>query len=308
TQARAIIARLANDNKAFGEEILLDLYEALLLKHDDEDFPKDIFETIEMHLLPYSYALNSQLDEMLQSNIREVHLLTYQILKDANLNEWTVAKASRLGAHDMLQIRTMAHQYFEQNVAGVKLEKYEAINILDTDWETTRQFGRDYFDQHFTAEDWEPNLIIALCDNVRPETQDYGTRILGKYFNEEHGIKYLTALSEHPDPIIELYSTNYLNKYAFNNPSALEKLKPYFIRSLSAINTRRVAKQRVFHFLEKQSKESADAAAYVTEILNELVGTIVVQENENYVSLLYELKQKHPDLDINIEKVPLEIR
>lgn len=308
-QARPIIGRLAPTNKAFGEDVLFGLYDVLLDTHEDEEMAPDVYQTIETHLLDYIEILLPQLDEMTASHQREVHLLTLHLLENhTDVTSWSVAKMARLGAHDMRKIRDKVHHYFDTNVERVKNDRIEAINILDTDWEETRQFGREYFDKHFGEQEWDPELIIALCDNVRPETQAYGTRILGQYFKEEHGSKYLVALSEHPDPIIELYSTNYLNKYAYNNSEILEKLKPYFVRTLSAINTRRVAKLRVFNFLEKQAAESEAYAKYVTNILNELIGTIVVRENENYVSLLYALKQKYASLDINIENVPLEIR
>ena len=88
----------------------------------------------------------------------------------------------------------------------------------------------------------------------------------------------------------------------------LNKLRPYFIRILHSINSRRVAKMRAFHFLEKQAKQGEEYAKYVIDILNELVGTIVVRENENYVGLLYELNKEYPDSTIKIESVPLEIR
>ena len=306
--ARQLIGRLASKNKEFGNKVLFGLYDVLLDLKDEEVLSQDIFVTIEMHLLPFISILNPELEEMLLSNNLEIHLLTNHLLESADINKWSVERIAKLGAHDMLEIRERAHRYFEANPDKVKYEKFEAINILDTDWEETRKFARDYFDANFTEREWEPSLVIALCDNIRSETQEYGTRILGKYFKEEHGVKYLTALSEHPDPIIELYSTNYLNQYAFNNQVVLDKLKPYFIRSLSAINTRRVAKKRVFYFLKKQAVEGDSYAKYVVDILNELVGTLAIQDNENYVSLLLRLKEKYPELEVNVERVPLEIR
>ena len=307
--ARAIIKRIVPSNKKFAEEVLFGLYDVLLDPHEDDELPIDVYDTIEMYLLEAIEVLVPELETMLESSQREIQLLTsYLIENQVDINTWEVGRIAKLGRHDMKNIRNKAEHYFNANIPKIKYEKYEAIAILDSDWQDIRDFGKSFFDEHFGEREWDPELIIALCDNVRPETQEYGTRVLGKYFKDDHGAKYLTALSEHPDPIIELYSTNYLETYAKDNMDILNKLKPYFTRSLGSINTRRVAKKRVFRFLENQAKESLEYARFVTDILNELVGTIIVRENEDYVGLLYELQGLYPELDTNIEKVPIEIR
>ena len=306
-QSRNIIGRLSA-NEEFSGTVFTGLYHSLYIAKNDDELNADIYTTIELHLAPQIVKIKSELDIMLKSNIREIHLLTYKLLELENLNDWKVGQIAKLGAHDMKTIRMLAYKYFNENIEKVKYENMEAIKILDSDWEETRTFAQAYFNSNYTEKEWEPNVVISLCDSIRPQTQDYGTRILGKYFKAENGEKFLVALSEHPDPIIELYSTNYLNQFAFNNTQILSNLKPYFVRILSAINSRRVAKDRVINFLEKQSTTSKESAVYVADILNELVGTIMIQENEKYVSLLYKIKQEHPEININIEKVALEIR
>ena len=308
-QARTIIARIAPNNKGFSESVLYGLYNTLLDDHEDEALPKDVYETIEQHLMPVLPILEKELPEMLQSNNREIHLLTYEYIKNhGDLNTWEIEAIARLGRHDMKKVREMATDYYENNIDKIRYSRLEAIGILDTDWKETRVHCQKYFDTHFSEAEWDPELIITLCDSIRSEVQQYGTNILGQYFREAHGTKYLTALSEHPDPIIQLYSTNYLDRFAFNDMAILDKLRPYFIRILHSINTRRVAKMRAFKFLEKQAQQGEAYAKYVIDILNELVGTIVVRENENYVSLLYELNKEYPDTTVKIESVPLEIR
>jgi len=308
-QARPIIARVAPQNKAFAESLLLGLYDALLDDHKDEDLAPDVYATIEEHLMPALPVLEKELDEMLRSDKREVQMLTYHLINDhLDLNTWKVEDVARLGKQEMKKLRVMATSFYTEHVDKIKYEKLEAITILDTDWSETREKSKEFFDTHFTEKEWDPELIITLCDSIRPEIQEYGTQILGQYFKDENGIQYLEALSEHPDPHIQLYTTNYLDRYAFNNMDMLNKLKPYFERILSTINTRRVAKMRAFRFIAKQAQEGEEYAKYVIGILNELIGTIVVRENENYVFLLHELHQKYPSLDIKIETVPLEIR
>ena len=166
----------------------------------------------------------------------------------------------------------------------------------------------NYFDEHFDENQWDPGLIIFLCDSIFPEVQDFGTHVLGKYFKDEHGEKYLLALSEHPDPIIQLYCTNYLDRYAHASMEKLNRLRDYFERILHSVNVKRVAKLRVFHFLKKQSLLGVEYGKYVADLLNHLIGSIAVSENERYVELLYAIKMKYPDVEADIQEVPLEIR
>jgi len=88
----------------------------------------------------------------------------------------------------------------------------------------------------------------------------------------------------------------------------LHRLKPYFKRILSTINTRRAAKLRVEYFLKKQANEGQEQAQYVAGVINEVIGTIAVRENENYISILYDIHNKYPELKTEIETIPLEIR
>lgn len=307
--AREIIGRIAPNTKEFGAGVFTELYHVLLEDHDDPELPADVFTTLETHLLEHTPSLIDDLDTILGSSNREIHLLTHQYVKShADLQEWPIRTIARLGTHDMKSLRELGHAFYTENVDKIKYYKHDALYILDTDLQDTRAFAQAYFEKNFGEKEWDPELIIALCDNVRPETQEFGTKILGQQFKEEHGAQYLKALSEHPDPVIQLYTTNYLDRYAMNNMDILAHIQPYFIRILSAINTKRVAKLRVIHFLEKQAAEGKEQAKYVTEVLNELLGTIAVRENETYVSLLRKIELEHSDIDTNLEIVPLEIR
>lgn len=307
--ARNIIGRLAPQHTKFAERVFNRLYKVLLDEHEDEELPTDVYQTIEAHLLDQTGQLEHDFENVLACHKREIHLLThYFLIHHAELRTWSIERIAKMGGHDMKSIREQSHTFYQENIDKIKYHKYEAISILDTDWEDTRDFAHTYFEDHFDAAEWEPELIINLCDSIRPETQVFGTEILSKYFKEENGVKYLSSLSEHPDPTIQLYTTNYLDRFAFNNMEILQKLEPYFLRILGSINSNRAAKLRAIRFLEKQSKEGELQARYVAEILNELLGTIAIRENEAYVELLRQIELTHENIDTDIEIVPLEIR
>ena len=306
---KEIIGRIASTNTGFRNDVFQRIYPVLLENQEDEDLHPDVYAIINDHLNESLPLLLPNIEEVIKDNHRETHLMTYELLtKHSKLENWPMDMIAALGNHDMLEIREMTYRYYNENLSRVKYEKEEALKIMDSYWEETRTFGFDYFDQHFGEEDWNPTLIIGLCDNVRPEVQEYGTRVLGKYFKDEHGIKYLDALSEHPDPAIQLYTTNYLDRYAFNNMEMLKKLDPYFRTVLSSINTKRAAKQRVYRFLEKQLKEGEPYGNYVAKIMNDMVLTNAITYKEKCIYLLYEIKKRYPHVDSELEIVPVEQR
>ncbi len=308
-KAQELIGRLAKTNSEFRDGVFLKLYPILLENQEDETLHQDIWSTISMHLAASIPLIEPEIDTVLKDNHRETHLLTAHYLDNhVDLNQWPVYRIAMMGNHDMKYIREMSWQYYKDQVDRIKYEKEEAIKILDTEWEETKDFGQSYFDQHFTEKDWNPTLIISLCDNVRPEVQSYGTKLLGQYFKEEHGIKYLKELSEHPAPVIQLYTTNYLDRYAFNNMEMLDQLELYFRTILGAINTKRAAKQRVFKFLDKQVEEGPEYGKYVASIINDTVGTIAVLDKQKCIQLLRKIDQLYDGIDSRIEVVPMEIR
>ena len=307
--AKEIIGRLAAKEDSFRNEIFQRVYPVLLENQEDEDLHPDVYQLIKDHLHGALPLMLSNIDEVIKDNHRETHLLTYDLLTQyAKLENWPIDIIAALGNHDMLEIREIAYNYYKDNLARVKYEKEEALKIMDSHWEETRTFGFNYFDEHFGEADWNPTLIIGLCDNVRAEVQEYGTRVLGKYFKDEHGIKYLDALSEHPDPVIQLYTTNYLDRYAFNNMEMLEKLEPYFRTVLTSINKKRVAKLRVYRFFQKQVNEGETYAQYVAKIMNDMAVTNAITYKEKCILLLYEIKKKYPHIETDLEIVPLEQR
>ncbi len=308
-KGRDLVGRLAKIDLEFRDRVFLELYPQLLEDHEDESVPVDVWETISAHLLASVPLIMPNIENVLKDHHRETHLLAEHLLNgNTNLSEWTVEQIALMGDHDMKSIREMSHQYYLFNIDRMIYYKEDALKILNTEWEDTLEFAYEFFDNHFTEKEWSPDLIISLCDNVRPEVQVFGTRLLGEFFKEEHGVKYLSELSEHPDPVIQLYTTNYLDRYAFNNEKILAKLEPYFRTILNAINAKRAAKLRVIQFLSKQAMEGEEYGKYVSDILQDVIGTIAVSDKERYILMLKQIENKYDHFPKKIETVPLEVR
>ena len=81
----------------------------------------------------------------------------------------------------------------------------------------------------------------------------FGRDIVTSNFKEEYGQEYLLKFSEHPSADMQMFVTNYLETYAVDDEERLSKLIPYFVTVLSGVNKGRVAKKRIFQFLEAEA-------------------------------------------------------
>lgn len=307
-KSKEIIGRLAPNND-FRDKMFLRLYPTLLKNQEDETLPEDIHHVIDEYLHQSLPLLLPNIENVLLDNHRETHLLTWRLLTEyAELTKWPISLIALMGHHDMKQIRELAMNYFDANVARIKEYKHDALLILASNWSEVQSWATQYFDKNFNAQDWTPALIVSLCDSVHLYAQQYGIRLLSKFFNSDDGVLYLTQLSEHPNENIQLYTTNYLDKYAYNNLSILNKLMPYFKTVLMAINKNSASKARVFRFIKKQITEGHEYAELFAPLLNDLVQTIAIMNKADVILLLNTIKTTYPHIDVELEQVPISLR
>lgn len=305
---RSIIQRLSA-NSSFRDRMFLRLYPVLLKNHEDEDLPTDVYEVINTYLHPSLALLLPNIEEVLQDNHRETHLLTWRFLNEqADLTNWPISMIAVMGHHDMKQIRQLAMDFYDNHESIIKENLHDALSILASDWPEVQAWATAYFDEKIEDALWSPSLIVSLCDHIHPHAQGYGIRLLGRLFNSDHGVKYLTQLSEHPNERIQLYTTNYLDGYAFNNVDVLTRLLPYFKTVLMSINKNRVGKARVFRFIKKQIIEGPEYAALFAPLLNNLVQTIAIMNRSEIILLLHTIKNKFPHIDVALTDAPADIR
>lgn len=107
-----------------------------------------------------------------------------------------------------------------------------------------------------------PDILVAICDSVRPDVQQFGRELITRYFREEDGQTYLLRLSEHPGEALQLFASNYLERYASGRPERIGELEPYFTTVLSRVNKGRIAKQRCIAFLFREAL-SGEESAYI---------------------------------------------
>ncbi|RYF78345.1 MAG: WGR domain-containing protein [Cytophagaceae bacterium] len=227
---------------------------------------------------------------------QETGLLALSVASEqANL---TIRQVIALGNHELLAARQWAVQYFYGNVPRIRYERDEAIRLLDADWADTRQGAMQFFRDHFTADDWSPTTLIAIADSVRADIQAFGRELIGRFFTDENGPEYLMKLSQHPGEAVQLFATNYLHRYATDQPERLRELAFYFRTVLMRAHRGRVAKDRVLAFLQQEGLKSDDNARYVAKLLTDVSATSAIGDKATCLQILHSLQTRYASISV----------
>lgn len=178
-----------------------------------------------------------------------------------------------------------------------------AVRALDSRWNDSRDFWFDFFKTKLGSEDLSPDILVSICDSVKEVVQKFGRDLLQTYFKEENGQDYMLKFSEHPSINMQLFVTNYLERYASGSTERLEQLAPYFVRVLSSINKARTAKKRIYAFLETESLKNKESAQIVSQILERQSATVAIGDKAIAIELMLKIHCAYPEL-----KMPFDIR
>lgn len=239
-------------------------------------------------------------------------LIAAKVNADASFaNDFTTKDIVKLSRHEIAAVRRASHQIFLAAIARFKAseaEMMQAIQLLDTKWEDARAFYFQAFREHFTPDDLTPNALVAVCDSVRADVQRFGRELITKYFDEAAGQDYLLKLSEHPSPDLQLFATNYLERFAANDAARLQALTPYFISVLSRVNRARVAKDRVVSFLAVEAIKSDAAATIVAHILTRQSVTMAIGDKATAIETMLNLHRHYPAIEVPLQIKHAEVR
>ena len=219
-------------------------------------------------------------------------------LKQLPADTLTMRQIVALGNHETLALRQFAWHYFTQNPARIRYERDEAIRLLDAHWDDTRAAAMQFFRDQFTADDWSAEALVGITDSVRPDIQAFGRELISRFFTDEHGPDYLMKLSQHPTAAVQLFTTNYLQRYAANDSERLRSLSFYFRTVLMRAHQGRVAKDRVLAFLRQEGLTSEANALFVSRLLAEVSATSALTDKATCLRTLRDLNLKYPTLDV----------
>jgi hypothetical protein len=212
-----------------------------------------------------------------------------------------------LGDHALLAVRDWAQRAYSDHSDKIKAQAADALRLLDSNWDDSRAFAFQFFRERFTREDWTPQLLVGICDSVRDDVQAFGRELITRFFEQEDGIEYLLKLSQHPAAGVQLFATNFLERFAAGNPERLQALQLYFMTVLSQVNRSRVAKQRILAFLHQQALHSEAAAAIAVPVFSSHSLSASIEYRAACIQALRDIRQRYPghafELPITIRSV-----
>lgn len=194
------------------------------------------------------------------------------------------------------------------NPDGHLVEMARAVRLLDAKWDDARAFFFETFRTNFGEQDFTPGILVSVCDSVRTDVQQFGRELVTKYFKEESGQEYMLKLSEHPSSDLQIFVTNYLERYCAGSPERLRELSHYFTSVLSRVNQSRVAKARVLEFLTVEAQKSEAAARIVADILTRQSATVAIGQKAAAIEAMLAIRRAYPEISLPLEIKFAEVR
>jgi len=307
---RPVVKRLSDADPAFGRRIAEHLVEALLTPGAPEGVPsytvRLLREDFQAHLggIP-----KDTIWKLLQARSGQAQEVAGMLLA-ANVkpDDLSLAEIVKLASHDILSVREAAWQMCRASLPRLKQDMDTATRLVDAKWEDSRQFAFDLLRNAFHKDDLSPAILVSLCDSVRPDVQQFGKEMITRLFAEQDGPEYAIKLSEHPSVSMQMFAANFLERYASDNPDRLRDLTFYFLSVLSRVNQGRVAKARVFAFLQKAAQASQESARVVAVILGRQSATAAISDRARAIEILTEINAAYPEVAMSLRVVPVEVR
>lgn len=307
---RPVIQRLAGMNPDAGADLAALLVANLLRKEPAEGTHAFLLQVLKHDLKAALPHLTKEIVwRLLQAKSGAAQELGGELLKtNVKANELDVRRIAKMASHEILAVRQAAWKMYEDDTERMKREVDDAIRILDASWDDSRAFAFTYFEERFSGRDLPPKVLVAICDSVREDVQAFGRRLITKLFDEAHGSEYLLKLSEHPSAELQLFATNYLERFAAGDLEKLKGLRHYFLSVLSRVNKASVAKQRVLLFLKAEATKSEEAARFVGEVLGRQSATVAIRDKAATIEAMLALKRAFPEAEVPLVVKPIARR
>ncbi len=298
-QAHPIIERLAAQNAQFSREFVEQLYPLLARKERFEGLHDDLYTLLtgplsgQLEVIPDTHM--SRLIDCPYARAQELggHLLATR----DQIGQLPMRRLVTLASHEQASIRELARSVYLKMPQRVTYELEEAVRIVDSDWEDTQAFAFSFFREQLREEEWNPDVLISIADSVKPEVRAFGRELITRYFQEEHGTTYLLKLSQHPSADLQMFVSNYLERFASGSLTRLTELEPYFVTVLCQVNRGRVAKDRVLAFLTKEAMHHEEVAKLAIRIFNRQAATMAVGDRAGCIEAIAAIQRRFPSID-----------
>jgi len=307
--SRPLVKRVANGYPATRDKIIAGLIEALLRRKLAEEVPSHVLRVLVEDLAGGLGKVDKDtILRLLASGSPHAQELGGNLLA-ANLppDALEIEQIIKLASHEILSVRRAAWSMYEHGIARVQADMASAVRILDAKWRDSREWAFGFFrGAAFGRAQFTPDVLVSVTDSVRDDVQAFGRELLQKYFDDSDGPALLHKLSEHPSRAVQLFATNYLERFAAGRPDKLEPLMPYFTSVLSRVNQGRVAKQRVLAFLTASGSRDVASANIVIPLMFRLAATISIEYRAQAIEAMMAIHRARPEvpLPIRIKPVP----
>ncbi len=305
---KPVVTNLANGSKGFAAAFVQRLAPWLLRREDNEGRDADLLDLLTVHLKSHLAAIGKDTTlNLLFAPRKAAHQLgSYLLHHHIEATDLTIRQIVKLGDNEMLAVRQWVWDFYKKNMARVKYEAPNAVRLLDSKWDDSRDFAIQFFRNDFSENDWTPDILVSLCDSVNPMVQQLGKELISKFFKQEDGEQYLLQLSQHPAAELQQFATNYLDNFAADKPQNIHELKPYFITVLSSINKSRVAKKRVFEFLKQEGIKSQTVAEIVADVMARQSVTMAIGDKAACIEIMRDLQLLYPEMKLPLQVVEFE--
>jgi predicted DNA-binding WGR domain protein len=307
---RPVVARLAAQDTEFATELAASLIPHLLRKERHEGMHADLLKILKEDLTAAVRALDKEtIWWLLNGKTRASGELGEWLLRECLVaDDLSVKQLARLMNHENVVVRQTARELCRQSVERFETHLGDGLGILDSKWEDTRAFAFEFFESHFGAKHWTPTLLVSVCDSVRPDIQQFGRRLITRFFEDASGSEYLLKLSEHPSEDMQLFATNYLERFAAGDSGRILALSPYFAAVLSRVNRARVAKDRILRFLRAEALRNEEIARIVGELLARISATMAIGDRAACLEAMVEIRQVAPNVALPVTVKPIVAR
>lgn len=308
---RPTVARLVQSDREFGCRVAEMLVEALLVPGAPEGVPSHTARILREDLHDCLGAIPADVVwKLLQSRSSPAQEIGGVLLPtNVRTAELSVQDIVKLAGHEILSIREAAWGICDENAERLQADPESTARLLDSKWDDSRQFGFQFFRDHFTDDSiLTPNVLVGICDSVRPDVQQFGRELITRVFEDDHAEEYVLKLSEHPSETMQLFASNFLERHTGDNVDRFQQLAPYIVSVLSRVNKGRVAKDRVFRLVEREAMKSEEAAQVAAEILSRQSATAAVGDKATAIEIMMKIHMAYPSLSLPINIQPVEVR
>ncbi|NJL63558.1 MAG: hypothetical protein HC903_19145 [Methylacidiphilales bacterium] len=304
---RPSIRRLTIKNVTFRQELVSTLLTVLQHPEADPEVQAFLLQLLATDIPDWMTSVSQEhtmtLLQTQSSAAQEMGGYILQANHQTWANDFTVGEIVQFTHHQVQLVRNTTKAILQILLAKFRQNSSELmglVNILDSDWEDGRGLGMQLFGEWLTPEELTPAILINICDSNRADVRKFGRDLVTRCFQANDGQEYLLKFSEHPANDMQLFTTQYLETYASGNCVRLQELEPYFIRVLGQVNRARIAKQRIFAFLDREATKTETAAKIIAAILTRQSATIAIGDRAKSIEIMLKIHRHYPEVKVAI--------